>query len=71
LALTTSCPGEDAAVPPYEFLADRAVSVVADGRQVLAARRLPSMLRALPPVLGPERIAALADQPRVRFDAAA
>jgi hypothetical protein len=29
------------------------------------------MLRALPPVLGPERIAALADQARVRFDAAA
>ena len=34
-------------------------------------RRLPSMLRALPAVLGPERVAWLADQARVRFHAAA
>jgi Nuclease-related domain len=45
--------------------------VVADGVPVVAARRLPSMLRALPAVLGPERVAGLADQARVRFHAAA
>jgi hypothetical protein len=45
--------------------------VVTNGVPVVAARRLPSMLRALPPVLGPERVAALADQARVRFHAAA
>jgi Nuclease-related domain len=41
--------------------------VVTDGVPVVAARRLPSMLRTLPPVLGPERVAWLADQARVRF----
>jgi len=45
--------------------------VVMDGVPVVAARRLPSMLRALPAVLGPERVAVLADQARVRFHAAA
>ena len=45
--------------------------VVTQGVPVVAARRLPSMLRALPAVLGPERIANLADQARVRFHAAA
>jgi len=45
--------------------------VVADGVPVVAARRLPSMLRQLPGVLGPERVANLAAQPRVRFHAAA
>jgi hypothetical protein len=45
--------------------------VVTQGVPVMAARRLPSMLRALPAVLGPERIANLADQARVRFHAAA
>jgi hypothetical protein len=45
--------------------------VVMDGVPVVAARRLPSMLRALPAVLGPERVAGLADQARVRFHAAA
>jgi hypothetical protein len=45
--------------------------VVVDGVPVVAGRRLPSMLRALPAVLGPERVAALADQARVRFRAAA
>jgi hypothetical protein len=45
--------------------------VVMDGVPVVAARRLPSMLRSLPAVLGPERVAVLADQTRVRFHAAA
>jgi hypothetical protein len=45
--------------------------VVVEGIPVVPARRLPSMLRALPALLGPERIAALADQARVRFHAAA
>jgi hypothetical protein len=45
--------------------------VVTDGVPVVAARRLPSMLRALPPVLGPERVAGLADQARIRFHTAA
>jgi hypothetical protein len=45
--------------------------VVVDGVPVMPARRLPSMLRALPAVLGPERVAVLADQARVRFHAAA
>jgi hypothetical protein len=45
--------------------------VVADGVPVVAAKRLPSLLRALPPVLGPERVADLANQARVRFRAAA
>jgi len=44
--------------------------VVMDGVPVVPARRLPSMLRALPAVLGPERVAGLADQARVRFHAA-
>jgi len=45
--------------------------VVIDGVPVVPARRLPSMLRALPVVLGPERVAVLADRARVRFRAAA
>jgi hypothetical protein len=45
--------------------------VVVEGVPVVTARRLPSMLRALPPLLGPERITAMADQARVRFHAAA
>jgi hypothetical protein len=45
--------------------------VVMDGVPVVAARRLPSMLRQLPAVLGPERVAALADQARIRFHPAA
>jgi hypothetical protein len=45
--------------------------VVVSGVPVVSARRLPSMLRALPALLGPERVAALADQVRVRFHAAA
>jgi hypothetical protein len=45
--------------------------VVTQGVPVAAAQRLPSMLRALPAVLGPERVVVLADQARVRFHAAA
>jgi hypothetical protein len=44
--------------------------VVMDGIPVVAAKRLPNMLRQLQPVLGPERVAWLADQARVRFHAA-
>ena len=45
--------------------------VVTEGVPAVSARRLPSMLRALPAVLGPERVAALAHQARIRFRAAA
>jgi hypothetical protein len=45
--------------------------VVTNGVPVVAARRLPSMLRALPAVQGPQRVTALADQARIRFHAAA
>ena len=45
--------------------------VVTQGVPVVAAKRLPSMLRALPAVLGPEQVAALTDQARVRLHAAA
>ena len=45
--------------------------VVMEGVPVVTARRLPSMLRQLPAVLGPERVAAVANQARVRFRAAA
>jgi hypothetical protein len=41
--------------------------VVMQGVPVVAARRLPSMLRQLPAVLGPERVADLADQARISF----
>jgi Nuclease-related domain len=44
--------------------------VVTDGVRVVPARRLASMLRALPAVLEPERVAGLADQARHRFHAA-
>ena len=39
----------------------------AEGVIVVPARRLPDLLCALPPVLGPERVAWLADRARVRF----
>jgi Nuclease-related domain len=45
--------------------------VVTGGVPVVPARRLPSILCDLPAVLGPERVAWLADQARVRFHAAA
>jgi hypothetical protein len=44
--------------------------VVVEGVPMVTAGRLPSMLRELPAVLGPERVADLADQARVRFHAA-
>ena len=44
--------------------------VVLNGVPVVAARGLPSMLRALAAVVGPERVAWLADLARVRFHAA-
>jgi hypothetical protein len=45
--------------------------VVSDGVPVLAATRLPGLLRVLPAVLGPERVAAVASQARVHFRSAA
>jgi hypothetical protein len=45
--------------------------VVIQGVPVMPARRLPSMLRQLPAMLGPERVAAVANQARIRFRAAA
>jgi hypothetical protein len=45
--------------------------VVIDGVPVVPARRLPSMLRELRAVLGPERVTGLANEARVRFHAAA
>jgi Nuclease-related domain len=45
--------------------------VVTQGVPVVAARRLPSMLRQLPAVLGAERVAVLVDKARVHFHAAA
>ena len=45
--------------------------VVAEGVQVVSARGVPNMLRQLPAVLGPERVAAVAGQARIRFRAAA
>jgi hypothetical protein len=36
--------------------------VVSEGVPVVSARRLPSMLRAFPAVLGPERVTAVADR---------
>jgi hypothetical protein len=41
-----------------------------DGVTVVPARRLPDLLQALPPTLGPERVAWLADRARLRFHAA-
>jgi len=45
--------------------------VVTEGVPVVAARRLPRLLRTLPPVLGPERVVVVAHQARIRFRAAA
>jgi hypothetical protein len=41
--------------------------VVMEGVPGVSARRLPSMLRQLPAVLGPEWVADLANQARIRF----
>jgi hypothetical protein len=43
----------------------------ADGVTVSPARRVPDLLQALPPILGPERVTWLADRARLRFRAAA
>jgi Nuclease-related domain len=43
----------------------------ADGVTIVPARRLPGLLQALPPTLGPERVAWLADRARLRFHPAA
>jgi hypothetical protein len=43
----------------------------ADGVTIVPARRVPDLLQALPRVLGPERVAWLADRARLRFRAAA
>jgi len=67
-------PGPGLAVAPIMAVHDAQVprgKVVVHGVPVVPARRLPSMLCALPAVLGPERVADLADQARVRFHAAA
>jgi hypothetical protein len=42
-----------------------------DGVSIVPARRVPDLLQALPPVLGPERVAWLADRARLRFHPAA
>jgi hypothetical protein len=42
----------------------------ADGVTIVPARRVPDLLQALPPILGPERVAWLADRARLRFRAA-
>jgi hypothetical protein len=67
-------PGPGMAVVPMVAVHGAQVpwgKVVTNGVPVLPARRLPSMLRMLPAVLGPERVTALADQARIRFRAAA
>jgi Nuclease-related domain len=43
----------------------------ADGVTIVPARRVPDLLQALPPILGPERVAWLADRARLRFRVAA
>jgi hypothetical protein len=43
----------------------------ADGVTIAPARRVPDLLQALPPMLGPERVAWLADRARLRFHPAA
>jgi hypothetical protein len=45
--------------------------LTADGVIVAPARRMPDLLQALPAILGPERVAWLADRARLRFHAAA
>jgi Nuclease-related domain len=41
--------------------------IEADGVTVAPARRMSDLLQALPPILGPERVAWLADRARLRF----
>jgi hypothetical protein len=42
----------------------------AEGVAIVPARRVPGLLQALPSILGPERVAWLADRARLRFRAA-
>jgi hypothetical protein len=43
----------------------------ADGVTIVPARRVPDLLQALPPMLGPERVVWLAGRAGLRFRAAA
>jgi hypothetical protein len=43
----------------------------ADGATIVLAQRVPDLLQGLPAMLGPERVAGLADRARLRFRAAA
>jgi hypothetical protein len=43
----------------------------AEGFSIVPARRVPDLLQAVPWMLGPERVAWLADRARLRFRAAA
>jgi Nuclease-related domain len=43
----------------------------ADGVTIVSPRRIPDLLGSLPPILGPERVAWLADRARLRFRPAA
>jgi len=52
-----------AKVPWGRLTADRVI--------VAPARQVPDLLQALPPILGPERVAWLADRARLRFRPAA
>jgi hypothetical protein len=42
-----------------------------DGVTVIPARRVPELLQAMPPILGPERVAWLADRAPLQFRPAA
>ena len=67
-------PGPDVVVMPIVAVHGAKVpwgKVVVEGVPVVTARHLPSRLRQLPAVLGPERVAAVANQARIRFRAAA
>jgi hypothetical protein len=44
--------------------------VSADGVTIIPAGRVPELLQTLPPILGHERVAWLADRARLRFRAA-
>ncbi len=43
----------------------------ADGVTIVPARQVPDLLQSLPPILGPERVAWLANRTRLRFHPAA
>jgi hypothetical protein len=45
--------------------------VQADGVTIVSAQRVPGLLQGLPAMLGPERVAWLADRARLRFHSAA